>query len=164
MNINNNIIVIDIRDEHELNEKYLDTTNLDIKLINIPSRNIKFNKDYIVNLSESNKVYIVCKSGNRSSKIKELYFKNNKNIISLEGGIENINKLDTDIEIKKGDNKYGMNQYMQIIFMCILLFITLLIYLNVDKKIILSILILIIFFIYYQIYTKSCILSKIVPF
>jgi rhodanese-related sulfurtransferase len=114
-----NNVIIDIREEHELKEKYLNTNNSDIVLLNIPSRNIIFNKKFIENLSLKNKIYLVCKSGNRSGKIKELYFKNNKNINSLEGGIENIINLNLDIDIRKGNNNFGMNQYMQLIFITI---------------------------------------------
>ena len=155
--------IIDIRDEHELREKYIESKNQDILILNIPSRNIKFNKEFIVTLSEKNKVYIVCRSGNRSGKVKELYFKDNSNVISVEGGLENLKKIFPDIEIKSGDNSFGMNQHMQTIFLTILLLICILVSFDFNKKFILFVLLSIIFFIYYQISTKSCILGKIIP-
>ena len=111
------MIVIDLRGEHELKEKYLESVNADI--INIPMRNIQFNKAYIRNLAKDHKVYLVCKSGNRSSKVKSKHFPNITNVISYDGGVNNM-KLDDLKVVESGKFGMGMQQYMQIMFAMIL--------------------------------------------
>ena len=46
------MIIIDIREEHELKDQKMKSD--EISIINIPMRNIQFNIDYINNLSKKN--------------------------------------------------------------------------------------------------------------
>ena len=158
-------IIIDIRDESELLEKKLSSTDKDIIIFNIPMRNIFFNKETIKKLSENNKVYILCRSGNRSQKVKDLYFKKNKNIISIARGINNLNenKEFKNIIINSGNGGFGIQQYMQLIFVIILFIIILLLYANIGNNYIIYFSIFVLIFILYQLVSKSCIISKIVP-
>lgn len=158
-------IIIDIREESELLEKNLSTEDKNILIFNIPMRHIIFNKDTIKKLSENNKVYVMCKSGNRSQKVKDLYFKKNKNIISLDGGINNIkeNKEFDKIRINSGNGGNGLLQYMQLVFVIIMSIMIVLLYARIDPKYIMYFSIFVLIFILYQLLSKSCIMSKIIP-
>lgn len=81
-------IIIDVREEFELLELQLISINPSLFIINIPMRAIFANQSWISDMSTEHTIYIMCKSGNRSGKIKTKYFINNENIKSLSGGIK----------------------------------------------------------------------------
>jgi hypothetical protein len=85
-------IIIDIRTSEEILEKRLLSYSDDTILMFIPVSHIGFNKSTIQALSKTNLVYIICKKAKRSTYVKQKYFSNDKNIISIDGGI---NKLET---------------------------------------------------------------------
>lgn len=165
------IYIIDIREEHEvLKERIIINNNINnIILFSIPSRHIKWNKEAIEYLSQENKenkVYIVCRSSRRSNKVKNDYFSDNDNIISIEGGLNNIEKISPNIKVQK-ENKnifqtYGIQQYMQLLFAILLSITLLLITFKVPILYITIWLVSLILFIIYQLYTKSCLLSQII--
>lgn len=150
-------IWIDIRDEHELAEKQIITPNDETLVINIPSRNIFANVDWIKSLeSKGVKVTLICRSANRSQMVKELYFANDENIVSLEGGIKNPN-----IEMKQLSGSLGLQQILQLVFTIILTCILLAsFYMNIQH--LRYVIIGIIFFIIYQVVSKSCLIGKYV--
>jgi len=150
------MIVIDLREEHELKEKHLQSVNADI--INIPMRSIEFNKNYIRNLAKDHKVYLVCKSGNRSSRVKSKHFPNIANVISYEGGVNNM-KLDDLKVVESGKVRIGIQQYMQIMF-AIILVISSVILMFTNKLYTLGFNAVMVIFIMVQLYTKSCVLGK----
>lgn len=149
--------IIDIREEHELLEKKYISKNNNLIIIAIPSRIIFANTQFLENLSKNNQILISCKTGRRANLIKNKYFSNNKNIIT----INNINNFLNDIIIIK-NNKLSLMQYMQIIFSIIILITIILSYNN--YKYIIIYLIIIFLFIIIQVITKSCLLSKIIPY
>jgi len=163
------MIIIDIREESELLDEFLETENKETIILNIPMRNIKFYKESIDKLSETQKVYLICRSSNRSNKVKNLYFKNNNNIISVPSGIKSLEEFGKfvpledleNVKIKKGLGHYGFQQKMQIFFALVLMSILLMIYFNVSKNIILGVIGAFILAIGLQVITKSCLLSKI---
>ncbi len=158
-------IIIDIREEHELKDKRIEE-NKDYLIYHIPQRFIVFNKDIINILSENNKIYIMCRSGKRAENIKNKYFSNNTNIEVLEGGIENINNKFNNIKIKENKSlfNFGPQQYMQLMFVFILFIILFLIIFKVKFIYIYVLILLFIFMILYQVFTKSCYLTKFIPF
>jgi hypothetical protein len=156
------IILIDIRNDTECMEKYLISNNKLISIYNIPMNHIAFNKKWIVELSNDAYVYIICKSGNRSDQVKNMYFRDIQNIISLEGGISNI-KIFDGIAIIVDRGGFGKMQYVQFSFLAILLTISVLIYQHYSRIDMLIILSLIILFILYQILSKTCYIEKIIP-
>jgi hypothetical protein len=162
MSLNKKIILIDIRNDTECMEKYLISNNKLISIYNIPMNHIAFNKKWIVELSNDAYVYIICKSGNRSDKVKNLYFKDVQNIISLEGGISNI-KIFEGIAIIVDRGGWGKMQYVQFSFLSILLTIFVLIYQYYSRVDMLIILTLIIFFVIYQLLTRTCYIEKLIP-
>jgi len=154
-------IIIDIRDESELLDSKMHTFDENTYILNIPTRNIKFNIEGINKLSKKYKIYLVCRSSNRSDKVKNKYFKDNENVISVSGGIKKENELFNIISEKGG---MGFQQIMQIIFSIILLVIAILLFMKINRNIILLIISIMIILILLQAFTKSCVLSKIIPF
>ena len=159
-------IIIDIREEFELLETQIKSTDPSLLVMNIPMRAIFANKNWINEISKTNTFYLVCRSGNRTQKVKDRYFKNNNNVKSTDGGIK---KLETNplfknkIQIIKGNGGLGLQQYLQLVFVCMLSLLLLLLYLGVDKKYIMVLIGGFILFILYQIYTKGCLISSFVP-
>jgi rhodanese-related sulfurtransferase len=162
-------IWIDIRDEHEVAETQIiapttstSTDNNDILVMNIPSRNIFANVEWMERITQKGiKITLICRSASRSKKVKDLYFSNNDNITSLDNGIANPN-----IKLKKINTKtnfgLGLQQILQIVFTTILLFI-LIISFYTQINVVRYTLVVIIIFILYQVITKSCLIGKYVP-
>jgi rhodanese-related sulfurtransferase len=155
-------IILDVREESELKEKHLETDSVELEIINIPMRHIQFNIPYIKRLADNGKVYLMCKSGTRANKVKNKYFSNNDNVVTLEGGITKIknNEFKDDVkEISSGKkSNLGMQQYMQIMFMFIMIIaFVLIIY---DQRYAMLYVMIVIVMILYQLFTKSCVLGK----
>lgn len=158
------IYIIDLREENELGKSRIISRNNNVTVISIPSRHIFANKEFITNLSNQGKVYLLCRSGNRSLQIKNKYFKNNENITSIDNGLKALDQFGDNIEIIKGSSGLGMQQYMQIVFAFIIIGTIIAIFMNVKKIYVLIALTLVLLFILYQIFSSSCILSKIIPY
>jgi len=155
-------IIIDIREESELKEKHLETDSVELEIINIPMRHIQFNIPYIKRLADNGKVYLMCKSGTRANKVKNKYFSNNDNVVTLEGGITKIKESEFKDDVKEissgKKSNLGMQQYMQIMFMFIMVIgFVLIIY---DQRYAMLYVMIVIVMILYQLFTKSCVLGK----
>jgi rhodanese-related sulfurtransferase len=112
-------IYIDIRDEHELLEKYIVSTNEKVFVISMTMRVIFANIAWIQR--QKCDVVIVCRSGNRAQHIKNEYFTNNTNVIVLDGGINGLDKIKPDnLKIVNGLGGFGQQQYLQLMFAVIL--------------------------------------------
>lgn len=175
-------LIIDIREEHELLEKKIVPVNQKYEVINIPSRHIFSNTEWIRKQSEMRPVWIICASGRRSKAIKDQYFPRNDGIKSSENGIKNIydyedtdkpnNNLDmttsvdanaNNLRIEYGKGGLGMQQYMQLAFSAMLVLCGVLVYMNVSKNIVLVCISVMVVFVVGQTYTQSCLLGKIIP-
>ena len=157
-------ILIDIREEFELLETMIISKDKSLLVMNVPSRAIFANKQWINNISNLHKIYLVCRSGNRTSKIKEKYFPNNKNVKSVIEGIKNIeNNSLFKIKLLKGKGGIGIQQYIQLAFVCMLSLLLVLLYYGIDKKYIILLIMAFILFIVYQVYSKGCLISSLVP-
>lgn len=167
------LYIIDIREEHEILEERIITTEKSSTVICcIPMKFIRWNISFINHLTNNGIVYIICRSSNRSNTIKNKYFKDNQKVISIQGGLEELkqnDKLQKTLEIKVQTNidlnifqKFGIQQYMQILFSILLSITLLLLILRVKPIYIICWLVFIILFIIYQLVTKSCILSQII--
>ena len=152
------MIIIDLREEHEMKKSHLDSSTCDV--INIPMRSIPFNLDYIENLSKNDEIQLMCRSGNRSGLIKKKYFGSNDKVTSMEGGIKKIG--DFKVIESKGSGM-GIQQYMQVMFACILIISSVILYF-VGWKYSLAFNVLMIIMIFLQLYTKSCVLGKMLGF
>jgi rhodanese-related sulfurtransferase len=151
-------IWIDIRDEHELAESQIIAPNDATLVINIPSRNIFSNADWIKSMQERGiKVTLICRSANRSQNVKQLYFPSDENIVSLEGGIKN-----PIIKMKQLTGELGIQQILQLVFTIILTCILAAsFYIKIEQ--LRYMIVGIIFFIMYQVVSKSCLIGKYVP-
>jgi rhodanese-related sulfurtransferase len=159
-------IWIDIRDEHEVAENQIvaptTTSNNDILVMNIPSRNIFANVEWMERITQKGvKITLICRSASRSKKVKDLYFADNENITSLDKGIANPN-----IKLKTINTKtnlgLGLQQILQLVFTTILLFIIISSFYTKIEFIRYTIAVIIIF-ILYQVISKSCLIGKYVP-
>jgi len=127
-------------------------------------QHIAFNKQYILELAkkEYDFVYLICKTGNRSDRVKKHYFNNVTNIISLDGGISNI-KIFPDVVIILDKGGFGKAQYMQLITLIILAFF---IYLNykgwysLDMMVVTSIFFIMLLIIFIS---RWCFLNTVIP-
>lgn len=159
------VILIDVREEFELLEKLVYSEIHPV--INIPSRHIKFSKEGIDMLSKEYTVLVMCRSSGRSNKIKQTFFEHNENVISVTGGLNSseaqafLEEQGFSVQIKNGG--LGFQQVMQLIFAAMLVFILGLVWFKVDQLYILAIITLLINAILFQVFTKSCVLSKIYP-
>ncbi|ARF09895.1 hypothetical protein Indivirus_5_18 [Indivirus ILV1] len=159
-------ILIDLREEFELLNMYLISTDKSLLIVNIPMRSIFSNVEWISTISTKNNIYLMCRSSVRSKKVKDKYFKNNNNIKSIDGGIKKIemNKLFRNrIKIIKGDGGFGLQQYMQLAFIIMLFLVLVLLYLGVDTRYVEIFIIILILFIIYQLYIQSCWIGSMVP-
>jgi rhodanese-related sulfurtransferase len=156
-------IWIDIRDEHEVAENQIVSPNENnVLVMNIPSRNIFANVEWMERISKKGvKITLICKSANRSKKVKDLYFADNENITSLDKGISN-----PHIKVKQIDAKtnlgLGLQQILQLVFTTILLFIFIISFYT-KIEVLRYTIIVIIAFILYQVISKSCLIGKYVP-
>jgi rhodanese-related sulfurtransferase len=165
-------IIIDIREEFELLEKQIRSDDPRIWVLNIPMRSIFSNKTWITDIADTRTVYIICRSGNRSSTVKSKYFADQPNVISLDGGIKKIesmapgdifyNKLRI-VQNTQSMAYIGIQQYIQIVFATILLIILILLYSGVDTKYVIGLTSVFVLFILLQLYTKSCYMSSFFP-
>jgi rhodanese-related sulfurtransferase len=161
-----NQILIDIREEFELLEKHLKSNNENLLIFNIPMRSIFANKDVINELSQTNEIYIMCRTGCRSNKVKKLYFEENNNVISLDGGINGITEnpeWKDKVQLVLGKGGFGVQQYIQITFVLILFVLLILIHMDVKKLHMEIIIASIILFLTYQILSKGCLISSMIP-
>jgi rhodanese-related sulfurtransferase len=156
-------IWIDIREEHELAENQIVSPNEnDVLVINIPSRNIFANVEWMERISQKGvKITLICRSASRSKKVKDIYFTNNENITSLEKGISNPN-IKLKPVVTKTNLGLGLQQILQLVFSTILLFIFVSSFF-IKIEVVRYTIIAIIAFILYQVITKSCLIGKIVP-
>ena len=162
------MLVIDIREETELLDVHLESENPLIDIINIPERNIFANVDYINKLSEKySLIYLICKTGERSDGVKKRYFSTSSAIRSYQGGWKDLELRKEKIKIDVIHNysllNMGPQQYMQFI---IVLFLISMIGMNIWNISIIYInlcLALMAGFILFQVFTKSCLVTSVIP-
>ena len=159
--------IIDIREEFELKKLQIIPNQKDIIIINIPSRHIQFNTEFINYLSKQNQIFIICRSGSRSNKAKKDFFNNNNNIIALDFGVKDEQKINNfgKIKLLHKSNSFiksqGITQYMQLMFLSIITIhlVALLAKININYIMIFDM--FLILFILSQVLTQSCVLTKI---
>ena len=95
----NKIIIIDIRTDEEIKLKHLISYSNDTIVMFIPVSHIKFNEKTIRDMSKENFIYIICRKAKRSSLVKNTYFADDKNIKSIDGGINKLEYLN-DLQSK----------------------------------------------------------------
>ena len=166
-------LVIDLREEHEQLENRLVSPNGTYEIINIPSRHIFANVEWIRKQTEKRPVWLICASGRRSQAIKEQYFGRNDGIKSSEGGLKllggdgSVGKgLSVDsshIKVQSGTGGYGIQQIMQMMFALMLSVITIAIFFGLKREYLLLMCGVMLAGVIGQLVTKSCLLGKLVP-
>jgi len=163
------ILIIDIREEQEILDRQLVSTDGNVVIVNIPTRSIFANVDFINQLSgEFQTLFIVCRSNRRATRVKNKYFAENPKILTLDGGINAIMNGDSPINgLQVIDTSSLFNlapqQYMQTVIVAFLCGVVLLNYKEVDRKYISGALLAFAGFIAYQVITKDCTLTRVIP-
>jgi rhodanese-related sulfurtransferase len=82
VSVSKNNLLLDVRNSEEIDEvKYNNETNEFKHILYIPSTSIKYNLDFLHDyFTQFDNVYIICRSGARSKKIKDKYFSKNENV------------------------------------------------------------------------------------
>jgi len=163
------VIVIDVREEHELlaNRVLPNSPNVDVYAI--PSRHIFANQEWIA--KQTVPVWLLCASGRRSQNIKDTYFPHNHNIQSSVGGLPNIllakqtdGAIDPSlVKVVKGRGGIGLTQYMQSMFLVIIAILLLAVFFFKSKLPIYFIGLAIIVVILYQLVAGKCWMSRVIP-
>ena len=167
-----NVLVVDLREEHELLSSRLLGNDSKIEILNIPSRSIFANIDYLVAQSAKMPVWLICASGRRSKAVKERYFSNNNEIKSVPVGVQ-------DIEVKenasfgefpvervvkqKGSGGLGIQQMIQYAFVAMLLLVGLAVWFVPKKQYAVAIIFLLAIGVGSQAVTKSCLMNRLLP-
>ena len=133
----------------------------DVEVLCIPSRHIFANVAWIRARAKALDVYLLCRSGSRSSAVKSYYFADDDTVQSVEGGI--YREVD-DFKLVIGDGSFGMAQYMQLMFAGILAVVFFLMYARFNVSDISVVVLLCIAMVLYQVFTRSCVLSRFIPF
>lgn len=170
--MSNNIFIVDLREEHELLSSRLTSTDDKVQIVNIPSRNIFANIDYLVAQSAKMPVWLFCASGRRSRAIKEHYFPQNDGIKSVRLGIKDIGvkenasfgEFPVERVVKQtGRGGLGIQQFIQYVFVVMLLLIGCVIWFSSSKLYALAVVIVLALGILSQAVTKSCLMSRLLP-
>lgn len=169
-------LIIDLREEHELLQSLLVSKNInsEYEIINIPSRHIFANIDWINHQTELRPVWLICASGRRSLSIKKKYFAKNDGIKSSEGGVKLVQMggceqgnngesvKGCELKLNYGAGGFGMQQYMQLVFAAMLAIVAVLLHFNVKKHVLMMVVGAMIVMVLAQALTKSCLLGNMV--
>lgn len=162
-------LLIDLREEAELLENGLESMSDDLQILHIPSRVLFANVIEInrqLNAGQVSQVWLVCQSGRRSSRAKTLYFPDDDRVVSVAGGVEAvIGQFPHQVKhVKAISARYGMQQYMQLMFAMLLFLLSSAIQmelLSLDSVRIVTMALAGLIFL--QVSLKQCWLSLIVP-
>jgi len=153
-------LYIDLREEAEIQTMRVVSNRPDVEVLCIPSRHIFANVGWIRARAKAFDICLLCRSGSRSSAVKAFYFADDDTIQSIEGGI--YREVD-DFKLVIGDGSYGMAQYMQLMFAGILGVIFFLMYAKFNATDISVVVLLFISLILYQVFSRTCLLSRFIP-
>ncbi len=120
--LQNRNLLLDVRNQDEIDAiKYNINDGKYKTIFYMPSNIIKYNLDFLLNyFKEYDNVYIICKSGARSKKIKDKYFANSKNVYVNS---KHFNTLGTELTIQSPGLHLSITRKIQIISGSIILFL-----------------------------------------
>jgi hypothetical protein len=128
----NNNLLLDVRNKDEIDSLRFNNNNNEYRnILYIPSNLIKYNIDFLdEHFKEYANVHIICKSGARSKKIKDKYFRQND---TVHVNSKHFEALDLSSTYKSSEIHLSITRKIQIISgsIIILLFGLLLFYNNV---------------------------------
>lgn len=160
-------LVIDIREEHELLGSRLVSHDGAYEIINIPSRHIFANVDWITKQTEKRPVWLICASGRRSTAVKEQYFGRNDGIKSSDNGLKigsgGVSLDPSHITVQKGKGGFGIQQIMQMAFAFMLAVIMTAIFVGLRREYLMLLCGVMLAAVVGQLATKSCVLGKVIP-
>lgn len=160
-------LVIDLREEHELLESRLVSQDGVYEIINIPSRHIFSNVDWITKQTMKRPVWLICASGRRSQAVKEQYFGSNDGIKSSDNGLKfgsgGVSVDPSHITVQHGRGGFGIQQIMQMMFAVMLSVITISIFFGLKREYLLLLCGVMLTAVVGQLWMKSCVLGKLLP-
>jgi hypothetical protein len=118
----NNHLLLDVRNLDEIETIRFNNENREYRnIVYIPANLIKHNIDFLrEHFKEYDNVYIICKSGARSTKVKEKYFMANENVFINSA---HFNSLEESKTIRSPDIHLSITRKIQIISGSIILFL-----------------------------------------
>lgn len=162
------ILIVDIREESEILDVQIKPNTPEVHIVNIPSRSIFANVEYLNRISENyDQIYLLCRTSRRTSAVKEKYFHDNPKIHSYPGGwkaLEDDDDLPKLISIVDSSSLFNLapQQYMQIVIVCFLLSIIAANYMEVPRKYVNIAIGGFAAFICYQVLTKDCTMANLI--
>lgn len=115
-------LLLDVRNHDEISNMKLKETKEISEILYIPSNTVKFNLEFLNSyFKQFDQVYIICRSGNRSSQIKDKYFKDTDNVQIYKYNYNNIPK--EQLESPPENTSYSLVRKIQMIMGTILLVI-----------------------------------------
>jgi hypothetical protein len=134
-NDNRNSLLLDVRNQDEIESvKYnlQEPSNRYKDILYIPSNIIQYNIDHLLEMFTSyDSIDIICKSGTRSKKIKEKYFKENEKV---QIAPFHFNTLGDEYVIKSDGLHLSVTRKIQIISGSIVLFLFVLLFFHDNVK------------------------------
>ena len=134
-NDNRNRLLLDVRNQDEIESvKYnlQEPSNRYKDILYIPSNIIQYNIDHLLEMFTSyDSIDIICKSGTRSKKIKEKYFKENEKV---QIAPFHFNTLGDEYVIKSDGLHLSVTRKIQIISGSIVLFLFVLLFFHDNVK------------------------------
>lgn len=120
--LQNRNLLLDVRNQDEIDTiKYNINDGKYKTIFYMPSNIIKYNLDFLLSyFKEFDNVYIICKSGTRSKKIKDKYFANSNNVYVNP---KHFNTLDIERTIQSPGLHLSITRKIQIISGSIILFL-----------------------------------------
>lgn len=161
-----NVLYIDLREETEILDTQILSKSPNISVMNIPTRNIFANVEFINDMSQGfDLVYLICRSGRRSQQVKDKYFANNERIQSYDGGWKALEKNSNNVSVNHSYSLQNMSpqQYMQSVIVLFMLSMIGLLYFNFEKKYVMIALGVFATFISHQVLTKDCLMTQMIP-
>lgn len=161
-------LVIDLREEHELLKGRIVSPDGHYEIVNIPSRHIFANVDWIRLQTEKRPVWLICASGRRSQSVKDQYFSRNDGIKSSNGGLKFVSDGTTAVDpahitLQEGTGGLGIQQAMQVAFAIMLSAITISVFFGLKREFVLALCGVMLSAVLGQLITQSCLLGKIIP-
>jgi hypothetical protein len=127
-----NNLLLDVRNQDEIDSvRFTNNNNEYRNILYMPSNLIKYNVYFLdEHFKEYENVYIICKSGTRSKKVKDKYFRDNDNV---RVSSKHFDELDKSNIYKSPEIHLSMTRKIQIISgtIIVILFSLLLFYKNI---------------------------------
>jgi rhodanese-related sulfurtransferase len=160
-------LIVDLREEVELLDVRIKSTDPNTSVLNIPVRSIFGNLEYLNSQMEHYiKVLLLCRSGKRAAVVKSRYFPHLDKVEVISGGWKAIEPNHPTLKLFQSNGlfNYGPQQYMQTAIVTFLIGLLLMNHFKVNRKYITIAVGVMTLFIAWQILTKSCLMTSFIPY